>query len=105
MSDAGDGSPRPGAPGATGNPEGRMALLVGLTGGIASGKSTVAPLVASLLSMDWIDADGVARVGLPIPNDPALVGLPLHAQGLWLGQSCGVLGATSNLVSFEVLAN
>ena len=49
------------------------------------------------------DAAGVASLSVPIPNDPALVGLELNAQGLWLGQSCGIPAATSNLVGFELL--
>lgn len=34
------------------------------------------------------DGYGCARMPLPIPNDPSLAGLPLHAQFLWL-DSCG----------------
>lgn len=47
-----------------------MALIIGLTGGIASGKSTVARAFAAL-GVPWVDADDVAREVVE-PGEPAL---------------------------------
>nr|WP_298249033.1 dephospho-CoA kinase [uncultured Halomonas sp.] len=47
-----------------------MALIIGLTGGIASGKSTVARAFAAL-GAPWVDADDVARE-VVMPGEPAL---------------------------------
>ena len=47
-----------------------MALIIGLTGGIASGKSTVARAFAAL-GAPWVDADDVAREVVE-PGEPAL---------------------------------
>ncbi|SDO10594.1 dephospho-CoA kinase [Halomonas shengliensis] len=47
-----------------------MALIIGLTGGIASGKSTVARAFAAL-GAPWVDADDVARE-VVAPGEPAL---------------------------------
>ena len=48
-----------------------MSMIVGLTGGIASGKTTVANLFQSLFNIDLIDADLVARHVV----EPGTVGL------------------------------
>jgi len=47
-----------------------MALIIGLTGGIASGKSTVARAFEAL-GAPWVDADDVAREVVE-PGEPAL---------------------------------
>lgn len=47
-----------------------MALIIGLTGGIASGKSTVARAFAAL-GAPWVDADDIAREVVE-PGEPAL---------------------------------
>ena len=41
-----------------------MALIIGVTGGIASGKTTVANLFNEQFAIDIVDADGVAREGV-----------------------------------------
>ncbi|MGL6249762.1 MAG: dephospho-CoA kinase, partial [Billgrantia desiderata] len=45
-------------------------MIVGVTGGIASGKSTVARAFAAL-GVPWVDADDVAREVVK-PGEPAL---------------------------------
>ncbi|WP_286009889.1 dephospho-CoA kinase [Larsenimonas salina] len=47
-----------------------MTITIGLTGGIGSGKSTVAILFEAL-GVPWIDADQVAR-DIVLPGEPAL---------------------------------
>lgn len=47
--------------------------------------------------------DGARHLSLPIPKQPALAGLELHAQTLTVNLTGGIPGATSNLVSFELL--
>jgi len=51
-------------------------LVIGLTGGIGSGKSTVAKLFASL-GIEIIDADLIAR-NVVTPNSPALAEIITH---------------------------
>jgi len=61
-------------------------MIVGLTGGIGSGKSTVARAFGSL-GIGWVDADDVARE-VVMPGEPALAAISerfgdavLHADG------------------------
>ena len=53
-----------------------MAVIVGLTGGIGSGKSTVAHLFGEL-GVHWVDADDVAREVVE-PGTPALARIAEH---------------------------
>ncbi|WP_136255172.1 dephospho-CoA kinase [Onishia niordana] len=53
-----------------------MSLTIGVTGGIASGKSTVARAFAAH-GIDWIDADDVAREVVE-PGEPALAEIAEH---------------------------
>ena len=52
-------------------------LIIGLTGGIASGKTTVADLFAQHFAIDIVDADIVARE-VVAPNSPALIEIAQH---------------------------
>lgn len=63
-----------------------MSLTIGVTGGIASGKSTVARAFAAL-GIPWVDADDIAREVVE-PGEPALAAIAerygervLDAQG------------------------
>lgn len=63
-----------------------MSLTIGVTGGIASGKSTVARAFAAL-GIPWVDADDIARE-VVAPGEPALAAIAerygervLDAQG------------------------
>jgi len=51
-------------------------MIVGLTGGIGSGKSTVARAFGSL-GIGWVDADDVARE-VVMPGEPALAAISEH---------------------------
>ncbi len=51
-------------------------MIVGLTGGIGSGKSTVARAFGSL-GIGWVDADDVARE-VVMPGEPALAAIREH---------------------------
>ena len=51
-------------------------MIVGLTGGIGSGKSTVAGLFANL-GIEWVDLDNVARQVVE-PDEPALKAIAQH---------------------------
>jgi dephospho-CoA kinase len=51
-------------------------LIIGVTGGIASGKSTVARAFARL-GVPWVDADDVAREVVE-PGEPALEAIAAH---------------------------
>ncbi|UXZ55509.1 dephospho-CoA kinase [Halomonas sp. 7T] len=51
-------------------------MIVGLTGGIGSGKSTVARAFGSL-GIGWVDADDVARE-VVMPGEPALAAISKH---------------------------
>ncbi|MEM7307274.1 MAG: hypothetical protein AAF682_11420 [Planctomycetota bacterium] len=54
------------------------------------------------------DADGIGFGAAPIPDDPNLVGVVLHAQAVWSWTTCTLGGAglsSSNLVSFTVLGS
>jgi dephospho-CoA kinase len=51
-------------------------MIVGLTGGIGSGKSTVARAFGSL-GIGWVDADDVAR-DVVMPGEPALAAIREH---------------------------
>lgn len=53
-----------------------MAVVIGLTGGIGSGKSTVAKLFGAL-GVHWVDADNVAREVVE-PGTPALARIADH---------------------------
>ncbi|MDX1756694.1 MAG: dephospho-CoA kinase [Marinobacter sp.] len=53
-----------------------MTTIVGLTGGIGSGKSTVAKLFGDL-GVHWVDADDVARQVVE-PGQPALANIREH---------------------------
>lgn len=53
-----------------------MAVVIGLTGGIGSGKSTVAKLFGAL-GVHWVDADNVAREVVE-PGTPALAQIADH---------------------------
>ena len=57
-------------------------MIIGMTGGIASGKSTVARAFAAL-GAPWVDADDVAREVVE-PGEPALAEIAeryAHEQG------------------------
>jgi dephospho-CoA kinase len=54
-------------------------VIVGLTGGIASGKSTVARAFAAL-GVPWVDADDVAREVVE-PGEPALADIVARYSG------------------------
>lgn len=54
-------------------------MIVGLTGGIASGKSTVARAFAAL-GVPWVDADDVAREVVE-PGEPALAEIATRYSG------------------------
>lgn len=51
-------------------------MIIGVTGGIASGKSTVARAFAAL-GIPWVDADDVARE-IVEPGEPALAEIAAH---------------------------
>ncbi|SFT89692.1 dephospho-CoA kinase [Halomonas saccharevitans] len=51
-------------------------MIIGVTGGIASGKSTVARAFAAL-GVPWVDADDVARE-IVEPGEPALAEIAAH---------------------------
>lgn len=63
---------------------------------------------AAPLLLDFFgDADGVGFAPAPLPNDPALVGAVLHAQGIWVWTECSLPPfnvSSSNLVSFTISA-
>lgn len=45
-------------------------ILIGLTGGIAVGKSTVSKIFTETYSVTVVDADKIARLGLYHPSYP-----------------------------------
>jgi dephospho-CoA kinase len=54
-----------------------MALVIGLTGGIASGKTTVANLFHDNFNIDIVDADVIARE-VVAPGSPGLTAICKH---------------------------